>query len=208
MCRQYSEDYERVHYPKLAIQQCIFDISNVTQKSDDWYKKRQYSVGASQITELIEQKYNSIESLIINWREEINADAYTHAKYENVICMSYGTLVEPIVHDFLHELIESGQIQSLKGLGELPNILNACFCDITNTFIASPDSIKIESNTYDENISSHSHTIHIFEYKAPLKRPVKNLHWFYFHQLNYAVFVIKKKIEAHTGYKLNSDEFK
>lgn len=65
------------------------------QKSSDWYKTRQHKVGASEIQEILQLKYNTLDKLIFR---------KIHNDFVNNIYTSFGSLFEKAVHAFMKQL--------------------------------------------------------------------------------------------------------
>lgn len=65
------------------------------QKSSDWYKMRQHKVGASEIQEIMQLRYNTLDKLIL---KKITND------FVNNIYTSFGSLFEKAAHLFMKQL--------------------------------------------------------------------------------------------------------
>jgi len=73
--------------------------------------------------------------------------------------------------------------------------------------VFSPDGLSFDEAIIDNETKRliKIPTIHIYEYKAPLKWSVKNLDKNYYHQLNYAAMVLSKLLQWEYNFKYGID---
>lgn len=154
------------------------------QKTSDWHQERLNKIGASEITNLIENKYQTYKQGLCK--------KITNEFTDNIY-VKYGCLFENSVYKYLQHLIETNHVPLVKP-EEKDFIVEGLGCFVHNNSVFSPDALYInEHSSQSLGITSPHETIkviHIFEFKAPAKRSVKNLVKEYYHQLNYAAYVL------------------
>lgn len=161
-----------------------------TQKTSDWHQERLNKIGASEITNLVENKYQTYKQGVC---KKI-ANEFTDNIY-----VKYGNLFEESVFKYLQHLVENDKIPLIKP-EEKDSIIYSLGCFVFENSVFSPDALYINEHSCETlNIINSPHSkikvIHIFEFKAPAKRSVKNLLKEYYHQLNYASYVLYNILE-------------
>ncbi|GIU70088.1 MAG: hypothetical protein KatS3mg002_1324 [Candidatus Woesearchaeota archaeon] len=160
----------------------VYEVENIKQNSNDWYKLRKDYIGSSEIATILNlSKFSSIKELII---KKVFPEKIDEKKSNRMIM---GSILEPVIGDFILPYYENSLEQTIENYKQNKKIRNVVKDDsvyiikIKNIFydkefniIVSPDYIDTEEKipydiktmtkfSYDAFISDTNPTDYIWQ---------------------------------------------